>query len=160
MYASRNIARCNKDCVCLFVCPTGATNTETGQIDRETCVEGCRACVDACPSHAISLVMERYPAPRDKSPDLAKELLALCERKVHEEHLAEAFAASQNDAKGPSARIGRALAKSARILAEDCAREAGFMIPQSDETRLLLRELAESGDGEVSSVAAKLTGRV
>ncbi len=52
MHAVRNIRLCTKDCVCLFVCPTGATDTETGQIDASRCLDGCRLCVDACPSHA------------------------------------------------------------------------------------------------------------
>jgi len=56
MHASRNIRLCTKDCLCLYVCPTGATDTENGQIDADKCLSGCRVCVDACPSHAISLV--------------------------------------------------------------------------------------------------------
>ena len=35
--AVRNLRICSKDCLCLFVCPTGATDTETGQIDFEKC---------------------------------------------------------------------------------------------------------------------------
>ncbi len=66
MYASRNIKLCTKDCLCLFVCPTGATDTENGQIDKNLCIDGCRQCVDACPSHAISLVIENYPEPKEK----------------------------------------------------------------------------------------------
>jgi Fe-S-cluster-containing hydrogenase component 2 len=159
MYASRNVARCNKDCVCLFVCPTGATNTETGQIDRETCVEGCRACVDACPSHAISLVMERYPEPRSKSADLACSLLTLCERKVNEEGTALSLADAQDNGSSATARVARALAKSARILAEDCAREAGYMIPQSEATRATLDEMAARG-GDAGGVARELADRL
>lgn len=56
MHAVRNIRLCTKDCLCLYICPTGATDTETGQIDAEKCISGCRVCVDACPSHAISLI--------------------------------------------------------------------------------------------------------
>ena len=33
MKAVRNIRLCTKDCMCLYVCPTGATDTENGQID-------------------------------------------------------------------------------------------------------------------------------
>ncbi|MEN6419506.1 MAG: rubrerythrin, partial [Clostridiaceae bacterium] len=66
MYAVRNIRLCTKDCLCLYVCPTGATDTETGQIDRGKCISGCRVCVDACPSHAISLVPESYPSQQEK----------------------------------------------------------------------------------------------
>ena len=31
-YAVRNINLCTKDCLCLFVCPTGATDTEIAQL--------------------------------------------------------------------------------------------------------------------------------
>ena len=67
MHAARNIALCTKDCLCLFVCPTGATDTENGQIDFNRCLDGCRLCVDACPSHALYLVFDSYPTP--KSPE-------------------------------------------------------------------------------------------
>lgn len=156
MYASRNIRLCNKDCVCLFVCPTGATDTEDGQIDRAKCVEGCRACVDACPSHAIHLVMESYPEPAAKADDVSALLLALAERKCREEQVATAIAeASADDAPG-AARIARALARSARILAEDCTREAGYMIPQSEPTRKLLDRLAAGEDAGIAELAREL----
>ena len=64
-YAYRNIRLCTKDCLCLFVCPTGATNTENSIIDPETCI-GCGDCVDACPSGAISLVPYEYPEQQEK----------------------------------------------------------------------------------------------
>ncbi len=35
MHAYRNIKLCTKDCLCLFVCPVGAIDTENGQIDFE-----------------------------------------------------------------------------------------------------------------------------
>ena len=31
--AIRTIRLCTKDCLCLYVCPTGASDTENGQID-------------------------------------------------------------------------------------------------------------------------------
>ena len=34
-YAVRNIRLCTKDCLCLYVCPTGATDTENSIIDKE-----------------------------------------------------------------------------------------------------------------------------
>ena len=40
MHAVRNIRLCTKDCLCLYVCPTGATDTETGQVDASKCI-GC-----------------------------------------------------------------------------------------------------------------------
>ena len=82
MHAVRNIRLCTKDCLCLYVCPTGATDTETGQIDREICISGCRLCVDACPSHAISLVPEEYPLKQEKT-DQVKKALGVLSRRMH-----------------------------------------------------------------------------
>ena len=31
--AVRNLRLCTKDCICLYVCPTGATDTEDSIID-------------------------------------------------------------------------------------------------------------------------------
>ena len=39
-YAVRNLRLCTKDCLCLYVCPTGATDTENSVIDPEKCI-GC-----------------------------------------------------------------------------------------------------------------------
>ena len=39
---------------------------------------------------------------------------------------------------------------------EFCAREAGYMIPESPETRALLAEIAASGDGETREIAEEL----
>lgn len=50
--AVRNIRLCTKDCLCLYVCPTGATDTENSIIDVKKCI-GCGVCADACPSAAI-----------------------------------------------------------------------------------------------------------
>ena len=156
MYAARNLRLCTKDCVCLFVCPTGATDTEDGQIDASKCVEGCRACVDACPSHAIHLVMQRYPEPVARSASLTESALALGTRKLAQERAAGSIA--NGDAQPGAARLARALARSCRILAEDCAREAGYMTPQCHATRALLAEVAQQAGGDSASVAEKLIG--
>ena len=38
--AVRNLRLCTKDCLCLYVCPTGATDTENSIIDVAKCL-GC-----------------------------------------------------------------------------------------------------------------------
>jgi Fe-S-cluster-containing hydrogenase component 2 len=125
MHAVRNIRLCTKDCLCLYVCPTGATNTETGQIDADKCIEGCRACVDACPSHAISLVPDKFPAPQPKSREVIEALRTLAERKVVQEHGLTALAQSADD-------------ETLKKLS------AGFMIAQSDAVRQLLKTLLDA----------------
>lgn len=128
MYASRNIRLCTKDCLCLFVCPTGATDTENGQIDKSRCLDGCRRCVDACPSHAISLVFENYPEPEEKDPELASMMIEMLERKASLE--ASVYGMLKNEHSPAAGRLLSAIQKSLRITAEDCAREAGYMLPQ------------------------------
>lgn len=150
MYASRNLTKCTKDCLCLFVCPTGATDTETGQIDSSRCLDGCRLCVDACPSKAIFLVMDNYPEPAAKDPAIASDLMDLCKSRFAQEKAAEAVAASAEDA--GLKKLAEALRLSLRIAAEDYAREAGFMLPQSEPVSTLLEEI-----GKKDEAAAKLT---
>lgn len=38
--AVRNLRLCTKDCLCLYVCPTGAADTENSIIDPAKCI-GC-----------------------------------------------------------------------------------------------------------------------
>lgn len=139
MYASRNISLCTKDCLCLFICPTGATDTENGQIDKAQCLDGCRMCVDACPSHAISLVFEEYPEPKTKNPELVGSMLSLLEKKSSLEALAAGLAGSSTE---PGLqKLAKALQRSFRILGEDCARESGFMLAQCNPVRNLKKDL-------------------
>ncbi|MDD3996260.1 MAG: 4Fe-4S ferredoxin [Sphaerochaetaceae bacterium] len=145
MHAVRNIKLCTKDCLCLFVCPTGATNTETGQIDADKCLDGCRLCVDACPSHAISLVYDRYPEVKRKTSDVQSALESLLDNKVVQEAIALSVAETSE---GTAKKLATALAKSNRILAEDCARESGYLIAQSDAVRQLLASMLDQPYGE------------
>ncbi len=139
MHAVRNVRLCTKDCLCLYVCPTGATDTETGQIDAAKCLSGCRACVDACPSHAISLVPEEYPPQQAKKAAVVHALTSLAESKIQQEAAAYAIANSTSD---PILRqLAQALSQSNRLMAEDLLRESGYMLPQSSEVHDLLTAL-------------------
>lgn len=142
MHASRNIRLCTKDCLCLYVCPTGATDTENGQIDADKCLSGCRACVDACPSHAISLVPDDFPPQQKKTDDVVRALLSLAESKTRQERQALHLTRTSD---GPVARqFAEALRQSNHLMAEDLIRESGYMLPQSENVLALLQSLLEA----------------
>lgn len=144
-YAVRNIRLCEKDCLCLYVCPTGASDTENSIIDREKCT-GCGACADACPSGAISMVPVDYPPQQKKTEKVAAAMMALVADKTQQETLCSAL----------DGRIARAFEKSCRIMAEDLIREAGYMLPQSANSRAFLKKAAGSGDDGIKKEAQKL----
>ncbi len=129
-YAVRNLRLCTKDCLCLYVCPTGATDTENSIIDPAKCI-GCGACADACPSSAISMVPKEYPPQQSKEEKVVEALRGLIQSKAQEESIA---------AQLPDA-LSVAVEKSSRLLAEDLCREAGFMLPQSGNTRAFLESI-------------------
>ena len=65
-FAVRNISMCTKDCLCLYVCPTGATDTEDSIIDTDKCI-GCGECSGILPFRpTISMVNKVYPRQQDK----------------------------------------------------------------------------------------------
>lgn len=139
MYAVRNIRLCTKDCLCLYVCPTGATDTETGQIDASKCLNGCRVCVDACPSHAISLIPDDFPPQQEKTVSVKNTLLALAESKTDQEKIAFKIAETTDS---PILRqVAEAFGRSNRLMAEDLLRESGYMLPQSQNVSKLLESL-------------------
>ena len=144
-YAVRNIRLCEKDCLCLYVCPTGASDTENSIIDREKC-PGCGACADACPSGAISMVPVDYPPQQKKTEKVAAAMMALVADKTQQETLCSAL----------DGRLARAFEKSCRIMAEDLIREAGYMLPQSANSRAFLKKAAGSGDDGIKKEAQKL----
>lgn len=145
MHAVRNIRLCTKDCLCLYVCPTGATDTETGQIDAAKCV-GCGQCALSCPSRAISMVPEEYPPQQKKDEKVVAEMRSLAASKAEQEAAATRLARETDD---PVARqLAEAIAKSNRLMAEDALREAGFMLPQSGNVRAFLIGMLEREHGE------------
>ena len=115
MPAVRNIRLCTKDCMCLYVCPTGATDTENGVIDVSKCIEGCRKCVDACPSGAISLLPDTYPPQQPKDDEVANALRTLAQSKVDQERIASDIAKSSDNS--VARQFAEAIAKSNRTMA-------------------------------------------
>ena len=131
-YAVRNLRLCTKDCLCLYVCPTGATDTENSIIDVTKCI-GCGACADACPSGAISMVPHDYPPQQKKNNSVIDALRILINSKAN----AELIASSLPDV------LAVAAERSSRLMAEDLTREAGFMIPQSLNTKRFLEKIMD-----------------
>ena len=146
MPAARNINLCTKDCLCLFVCPSGATDTETGQIDPDKCIDGCRLCIDSCPSHAIYMIPKVYPAPQKKTAEVRNALLDIAASKTEQELVASSIKKETTDPSNK--RLAKAIEMSCRIMAEDCIREAGYMLPQSDEVKTLLQSILDSSTSE------------
>jgi len=136
--AVRNLRLCTKDCLCLYVCPFGATDTEDSVIDVEKC-NGCGVCAQACPSGAIHMVPTEYPPQQLKTKEVTAVLNDLAQRKADGEAMASAIA-RETGANGLK-RLMEAVARSERLIAEDITREAGFMLPQSGNTHELLEEL-------------------
>lgn len=131
-FAVRNIRLCTKDCLCLYVCPTGATDTENSIIDVEKCI-GCGDCADACPSGAISMVPQVYPSQQAKVDSVSLALKRLLRSKSMQEGMAASM----------PGYLAAAIEKSNHIMAEDLIREAGYMLPQSDNARALLQSLLD-----------------
>jgi len=146
-YAVRNIRLCTKDCLCLYVCPTGASDTENSIIDKDKCI-GCGVCAASCPSGAISMVPKAMPPQQPHSEAVTAAMSALADSKSRQEGLAA----------GLNGRLAAALEQSNRIMTEDILREAGYMLPQSGNARTLLQSLLDTphADGFPRAAAEKL----
>lgn len=134
-YAVRNIRLCTKDCLCLYVCPSGASDTENSIIDVNKC-GGCGVCAAACPSHAISMMPRNLPPQQKHSDEVISAVKTVITSKSEQEKIAE----------GLHGRLGSALRKSNRIMTEDLLRESGFMLSQSRITHELLKNLLEDSE--------------
>ncbi|MBQ6475292.1 MAG: 4Fe-4S binding protein [Clostridia bacterium] len=137
LVAVRNVRFCEKDCLCLYVCPTGASDTENSVIDAEKCI-GCGACADACPAKAISMVPREYPPQQKKSETVTAVL----------RQLAGAKTLSEQTAAGLPGTLAKAIERSSRVMAEDLIREAGYMLPQSGNAHELLTGFLKDYAGE------------
>lgn len=141
MIASRNLRICTKDCMCLYVCPTGATDTETGQIDFEKCV-GCGDCARSCPNSAISMIPLDYPHQQPKDDKIVTDVRAIAESKARQERIAGRIMEETDDANLKV--LMAAVKRSNRLQEEDLVRETGYLLPQSGEVRKLLESLVDN----------------
>lgn len=139
--AVRNLRLCTKDCLCLYVCPTGATDTENSIIDVDKCL-GCGVCADACPSGAISMVPTQYPPQQSKQADVVAQADAMANNKAGQEILARQLAGAAGQ--DGLFRLLTAIATSVRLVNEDLLREAGYMLPQSANAHRLLQGFVDT----------------
>ena len=148
MIASRNLRICTKDCMCLYVCPTGATDTETGQIDFARCV-GCGDCARSCPNSAISMIPLDYPHQQPKDDKVKEKVRAIARSK-----------AAQDD--DPNLQVlMKAVRRSERLMGEDLIRETGYLLPQSGEVRRMLESfIANPPEGFPVEAAKELLSRM
>lgn len=137
-FAVRNIRLCTKECLCLFVCPTGATDTENSIIDIEKCI-GCGACAESCTAGAICMVPMEYPSQQKKSAKVISSIFDIANSKIEASEIAKRIAKHTKD--DGLKKLMIALYKSSRLSAEDLLREGGYMLPQCKNSHELLKRL-------------------
>ena len=143
MKAYRNIKLCTKDCLCLFVCPTGATDNETGQIDFDKCI-GCGSCAMSCPSRAITMVPNKMPPQKKKDKAVIEELFKIADSKIEQIKMLRYNLNNSKDE--DEKRFFKALIHSNKVMVEDIFREASYMLPQSKNANKFLKSLLNKDD--------------
>ena len=153
-HAYRNLKLCSKDCLCLFVCPTGATNNETGQIDFDKCI-GCGACAAACPAKAITMIPNVMPKQQPKNPSVVNQIFKVVDSKIDEIKILNHLLKENKE----DERLIKTLIHSNKVMIEDLLREAGYMLPQSKNTHEFLKLIKETG-GSSAHIAQELLDKI
>ena len=153
-HAYRNLKICSKDCLCLFVCPTGAADNETGQIDFEKCI-GCGACANACPARAITMLPNKMPPQKQKNKQVIKAMFKIVNNKIEEIQMLRYLLNEHKE----NEKLIKALIHSNKVMIEDILRESGYMLPQSKNVNHLLNQIKQNNDSS-KIVAAKLLDRI
>ncbi len=154
-HAHRNIKLCSKDCLCLFVCPTGATNNETGQIDYDKCI-GCGACANACPARAITMMPNVMPPQQKKTEQVIIELFKIVNSKITQNKILNQLLKENKE----DEKFLKALIHSNTVMIEDLLRESGYMLPQSKNTNQLLKDIQKNGDNSSKEYATNLLNKI
>ena len=154
-HAYRNLKICSKDCLCLFVCPTGATDNETGQIDFEKCI-GCGACAKACPARAITMVPNKMPKQQPKNQVVISELFKIVNSKIEQNKILKSLLKENKE----DSRLLKSLIHSNKVMVEDIIREAGYMLPQSKNTHQFLEDIKVNGDETSKKIAQTLLDKI
>ena len=154
VYAHRDLKICSKDCLCLFVCPTGATNNETGQIDKDTCI-GCGACASACPAHAITLLPRKLPPEQAKNEEVLNALKIVITNKIKE--LATLRNLIELEEDETTKKLYQAMYHSFKVIVEDLYRESGYMTLESKKSQEFLTELSHENSDKKGIIESLLT---
>ncbi len=156
-HAYRNLKLCTKDCLCLFVCPVGATDTENGQIDFDKCI-GCGACIRACPSQAITMIPNKMPPQQKKEQAVVNELFKIADSKIEEIKILSYLLDNANE--DNEKRFLKTLIYSNKVMVEDIMREAGYMLPQSRNANKLLNNLLNQDNDCDKEIIKKLINKL
>jgi len=100
------------------------------------------------------MIPEKYPPQQPKKAAVVATQRALGLSKVRQERIADSLAATSDSA--VTRQFAQAVAKSNRLMAEDILREAGYLLPQSNEVRELLEAMLENTTPDFPKDAAQL----